>query len=394
MDSTMSVFKLDDDEPQAKADLVTRKRQMPNFDLKQTDLRAHYETVVARVLSSVRRDWRLIASLVALALTAACAVIPLMPRQYSATALVYPTLFNGEQTKLTPMGTIDATALVASEARLIVSDAILQAAVKHLELERQPGAVEPRSWVSAAADSIRTMVLPETRNYSPFERQVALLRNRVDVVKDTRSYLISISFTARSAEEAAAVVNTIALEYFRDKKVLRAQNAVAAAEAELVRQLAINGEKHPKVLQSSDGLESARAELKAFTEEGSQNASMTDEGVKLAIPNRTPTSPKGFVILGMSFVMSLLAGIGLAVWRDRHGFEPRGLLADLVSAGSRLGLIGRGTGFASLAQRAIGILCLVGGSIGDRWHRLRGSPARVRDRSRQKTSPSISPLER
>ena len=30
---------------------------------------------------------------------------------------------------------------------------------------------------------------------------------------------------------------------------------------------------------------------------------MTGESVKLAIPNRTPTSPKGFVILGLSFML-------------------------------------------------------------------------------------------
>ena len=40
--------------------------------------------------------------------------------------------------------------------------------------------------------------------------------------------------------------------------------------------------------------------------------------VKLALPNRTPTSPKGFMILGLSIMLGLLAGIGLAVWLDRR----------------------------------------------------------------------------
>ena len=40
--------------------------------------------------------------------------------------------------------------------------------------------------------------------------------------------------------------------------------------------------------------------------------------VKLALPNRTPTSPNGFMILGLSIMLGLLAGIGLAVWRDRR----------------------------------------------------------------------------
>jgi uncharacterized protein involved in exopolysaccharide biosynthesis len=152
----------------------------------------------------------------------------------------------------------------------------------------------------------------------------------VEVMKDTRSYLISISFTASSADEAARVVNTIAAEYIRNKYMQRKQDAVTAAESELARQLAVYGDKHPKVLQATDDLDVARAALKAVMASGDgQDAVVTDESVKLAMPNRTPTSPKGFVILGLSFLLSLLAGIGLAVWSDRRGLEPRQFLLDL-----------------------------------------------------------------
>ena len=361
--------------------------------------------MAASALSSIRRGWRLIASLVALTLTLACAVIPLIPRQYSATALVYPNLFSGEQGKVVPLGSIDAASLVTSEARLIVSDAVLQAVVKHLELDLNPEVVGARSWVPTGLDWIRAMLFPETRNHSAFDRQVSLLRNKVEVVKDTRSYLISISFTARSADEAARIVNAIALEYLRDKKILRGQSAVSAAQGELWRQLAIYGEKHPKVLQSADGLESARAALQAAmsTANGSPDAHVTDEGVKLATPNRTPTSPKGFVILAMAFMLSLLAGIGLAVWRDRLGFEPRRLLLGLLSSDLRSrqrfigGLIGRSrstsflcrmplfrrlrVGLASLAQRALEILHLGGRRNGN-------------ERRQQEISPVVPPAER
>jgi hypothetical protein len=144
-------------------------------------------------------------------------------------------------------------------------------------------------------------------------------------------------------------------------KIRGGQVAVSAAQGELWRQLAIYGEKHPKVLQSADGLESARAALQAAmsTGNGGPDAHVTDEGIKLAIPNRTPTSPKGFVILGMSFIVSLLAGIGLAVWRDRLGFEPRRLLLGLVSSGSRsgqhvaTGLIGRSASFGAPLRASV-----------------------------------------
>lgn len=377
------------------------KQRIPPLEFERTDLRSYYEDVAARALSSIGRDWRLIASLVVLTMMLSCLVIPFIPRQYSATALVYPNLFSGEQAKLTPKGSIDAASLVTSEARLIVSDAILQAVVKQLKLDEKPEIIESRSWMSGITDWIRALVLPETRNHSPFDRQVALLRNHVDVMKDTRSYLISISFTARSADEAAAIVNAIALEYIRDKKVLRGQSAVAAAEGELHRQLAVYGEKHPKVLQSADGLESARAELNAVlnAEDSNQEALAADEGVKLAIPNRTPTSPKGFVILGLSFIASLLAGAGLALWRERLRLKPRRFFPGLASTARRSGqhivggLMGRSVraGMAllrrlradlvSLIRRALQVIGAGGRWIADRWRRLRSGLASLAQRA-------------
>ena len=296
----------------------------PDFQSERADVRSHYENVAAGTLLSIRRHWRLLASLVALALALACAIIPVMPRQYSAVALVYPDLFS-EQQKIVPLASVDAASIVSSEARLIASDAILQAVVRRLGLEVNPEA--GRSHSSAVLDWFRAMFLPETRNHSPFDRQVAMLRNKVEVMKDTRSYLISISFTARSADEAARVVNAIALEYLWDKTNHRRRDAVSAAEGELARQLMIYGEKHPKVLQVAQALDAARAALKAGMdpEDGGRDAivdgrdaSVTDGSVKLALPNRTPTSPKGFMILGLSIMLGLLAGIGLAVWRDRR----------------------------------------------------------------------------
>jgi uncharacterized protein involved in exopolysaccharide biosynthesis len=290
----------------------------PDIQRVGSDFRAHYEDVAARTLRSIGRHAGLIASLVALAIAIACIIIPLMPRKYSAEALIYPNLFSREEGKAVALASVDAASMVTSEARLIRSDAILRAVVKRLGLD--PVAAKSRSWATQGLDWVRVMFLPETRNHSPFDRAVAMLRNKVAVMNDTRSYLISISFTAPSADEAARVVNAFAIEYLRDKDLQRRRDAAAAAEGELARQLAIYGEKHPKVLQAADGLDAARAALNTATnpKDGGQDAIVTDESVKLAIPNRTPTSPKGFVILGLSFILALLAGIGLAVWRDRR----------------------------------------------------------------------------
>jgi uncharacterized protein involved in exopolysaccharide biosynthesis len=290
----------------------------PIFQPEGSDFRAHYEDVAARTLLSIGRHAGLIASLVALALTLTLMIIPLIPRKYSAEALIYPNLFSVEQGKAVALGSVDAAAIVTSEARLLRSDVTLGAVVKRLGLD--PVAATSQSWATQGLDWVRAMFLPETRNHSPFDRTVAILRNKVAVMNDTRSYLISISFTAPSADEAARVVNAFAIEYLRDKDLQRRRNAVAAAEGELWRQLAIYGEKHSKVLQATEALDAARASLQAAMspQDGGQDEVTSDESVKLAAPNRTPTSPRGFVILGLSFLSALLAGIGLAIWRDRR----------------------------------------------------------------------------
>jgi capsular polysaccharide biosynthesis protein len=274
--------------------------------------------VAARTLLSIRRHWLLIVSLVALAVVLAFIGIPVMPRKYSAIASIFPSLYSQEQGKIVALATVDATSIVNGEARLLLSDAILQAVVSRLGPQQPPEAGQGSGW-------FRTTFFPGIRTDSPLDREMAMLRSKVEVAKDPRSYLISISFTASCADEAARVASsTIAVEYLRDKWVQRKRDAVIAAEAELTRQLAVNGDKHPKVLLAVEALDVAHADLKAIMapDEGGQDSVRTDEGVKLALPNRTPTSPRGFVILGLSCTLGLLAGVGLAIWRYRRGLEP------------------------------------------------------------------------
>jgi hypothetical protein len=345
----------------------------PDIQLKHSDLRAHYDIVAVHTLLSIARHWRFIASFVALMLVLACIAIPLMPRKYSATALVYPSLFSTAQGKTVALASIEASSIVAGEARLIVSDTILPAAVKRLGLDSDPSNTKAPSWTSQGLDWLRAMLFPETtRNKSPFDRMVAMLRKRIEVVKDTRSYLISVSFTGASGDEAAEIVNAVTLEYLREKDIQRRQGAAQAAEDELTRQLAIYGEKHPKVLQAVADLSVARAALKAAMEpEGGPGTVVADESVRLATPSHTPTSPKGFTILALSFVLGLLAAIGLTVWCDRRGLEPlqfgAGFLPE-VAVWRRLGV-----GLASRFLPEAAVWRRLGVGLASRFRRVLGA---------------------
>src|SRR5258708_35630822 len=90
----------------------------PNFQFARSDFRAHYEGLAARTLPAIARHGRLITSLVALALTLALIIIPLMPRKYSAEALIHPDLFSREQGRPVALASIDAASIVTGEALL------------------------------------------------------------------------------------------------------------------------------------------------------------------------------------------------------------------------------------------------------------------------------------
>jgi len=294
----------------------------PDLQFERSDYRAHYEDVTSRALSSVtRHKWR-IALLVAVVLAAACAVIPIMPRKYTAEALIYPNLFSreqrNEQDKVVALASVDAAAIVTGEARLLRSDAFLRAVAKRLG--QVPEAALAHSWAMQNLDWLRATLLPETRSHSPFDRRVAMLRNKVAVMNDTRSYLISISFTAPSPDESARVVNAFVIQYLRDRAIQRQLDRVNSAEATLQQQMAVYGEKHPKALHAAAERDAARVALEAAMspQDGDQGDVAGDESVRMAVPNQTPTSPNGVVILGLSFLSALLAGIGLAIWRDRR----------------------------------------------------------------------------
>jgi len=289
----------------------------PHFQFKRADHRGYYSDVALSILLSVARHRRLIASLVAVAVVFAGIVTPLMPRRYSAEALIQPSLVSREQGKPVPLASVDGAAIVTGEARLIRSDAILREVAKRLE--QGPVALGSRSLSATSSDWFWATWFPEKHNHSPLDRLVALLRNKVVIMNDTRSYLISVSFTGPSAEDAAQVVNAVAVEYLRDKEKQRRLEKVISAEAELRQQLALYGEKHPKTVLAATELDAERALLDALvnSQYSDQNANASEQSVKFAVPNYTPTSPKGVVIFGLSVFSALLAGIGLAIWRDR-----------------------------------------------------------------------------
>src|SRR5262245_33648824 len=136
--------------------MLHRDREaLPHFPLKQQleqpkpslDYRAYYRELAARTLFSLQRQWPLVVAFMALAVLLALLVIPVLPRKYSATAFIFPSLYSQEQGKIVALATVDATSIVNGEARLVLSDTILQAVVKRLEPELQSARGAGSGWL-------------------------------------------------------------------------------------------------------------------------------------------------------------------------------------------------------------------------------------------------------
>src|ERR1700752_2962115 len=135
---------------------------------KSWDYRAHYRELAIRTLSSVVRHRRFILKCVAAGFVFACIALPLMPRRYSAEALIYPNMFSSDQEKAVAKASVDGATMVSGEARAISSDAILRAVA--IRLGNDPGVATSRSWLRTGFDWFRTAWLPETLSHSSFDR--------------------------------------------------------------------------------------------------------------------------------------------------------------------------------------------------------------------------------
>lgn len=287
--------------------------------LERTNLRTHYENLAGNSLLSIVRHRWLIAKLVIAVLVLAALLVSVLPRKYTAVTMVQPQLFSrGGTVNPAPMASIDGAALVASEAHLIQSSAIARAVVKRLGLERSQEFAPSTSLFGNVTRAIRAAIFPESDLSSQLERAARSVQAKLAVTRDSRSYLISIAFTAASPETAANVANAFALEYLNAKSIQRLSEAVLAATWELAQRSAIYGENHPSFVRAAADLEAARQRLHAAINRPVTSDVVAGEGVNLAEPSSAPSSPNGVVILGLALIGALAFGMGLAVWLDRQ----------------------------------------------------------------------------
>lgn len=310
------------------------------------DLRPHYTAIA---MSNLRMLWRaraLIAGVVAIVLVLTLMALALVPREYTAEAIIQldftredattgplptpgSTTTSSTHATSAPAVTVEGAALAESEARLLSSRTLARKVAIRLGLDKTIQDPSSYSAIHHALNRLRMTLLPEYTVGDQVEQAAIHLEHHLNVVTVPRSYLMLVSFKSRSPEQAALVANTFAQEYFKAKSLQNLLKKEAAAHQEVLRLSSVYGSKHPSLVAAEAHLDTLQQERIDVKNPGPATELPIGANFTPAQANPTPSSPKGILTLAFAFVGSLLCGVGLAYWRDRKtgGFRTPAELA-------------------------------------------------------------------
>ncbi len=180
---------------------------------------------IDRILAAVRRQWRIVAISVGIAVVFGVVYLLTAVPNYTASASVLIDRSNNEiVSQLANMGvSVDDESTVLSEVELFKSDTISLAVVDKLKLTENPVFMAP---TQSLFGTLRIILSP---NYWFADKDAVtdqdLLRQAaaaavvrgMSIDRIGRSYALSVSYTSQSPELAASIANAIADAYLVDK---------------------------------------------------------------------------------------------------------------------------------------------------------------------------------
>jgi Mrp family chromosome partitioning ATPase len=312
--------------------------------IEQPSLRQNREAVAFNTLLVLwRRRWLLL-GFVLVGLTVAVLALMKMEREYQSSAVIRLE-FGADLPLLTTRqssgSTVDAIAIVESEARVIRSDAMARRVISRLNLENDPAFVPKQGLMSRL---LSTLALAFPSEPLPLSDQIATrLLNGLSISNDSRSYLISITYTDGTPEVASAIANAFADEYLQSRieanqetaqqtsawlagQIQEKRAALALSEKALLaeaNQIDIRArEARQASLQAQ--VNTIRERLRILAESYENVRLLLDlkpaaaRVVIQARPANFPAGPKPVIVLGIALGAALGFGIGLALLLERR----------------------------------------------------------------------------
>lgn len=290
-----------------------------------SDLRGHYEYVTLETLRGLWRQRFLIAVCISLAFIVALALVMYLPRSYTATALIQFDFLREEVA--TPSAAVDADSLLASYSHFISSRQVARdvaqrlASVPGLSVQ-EPGmsTLGEDSQLRSALRYVKGVLLPETVVTDPLERAAVEIQKNLDVTNTTRAYLITISYTAPTAERAALVANAFAQQLFAENRSQDLRRREAAAQQEVLRLSSKFGAGHPSMIAAQEYLAWLRSEIDESTQDNANVLSSPPTGTIFAEARavETPSSPSGKIYFPVAILLGTIIGIGGAFFMEKR----------------------------------------------------------------------------
>lgn len=179
------------------------------------------------------RRWRLIAGVALLCVVAAGLVLSLIPKTYTATAIliVDPRTQKVTQSDAVLGGIGSDAAAVESQVEILESSTLAKRVVADLGLERGGELTEP-SAIGRATESLRGLfglAAPDPSAAEQRERVLQRFSERLRVRRRGLTYVLEIAYSSGSAETAAQVANALADAYLADQKRQKLEAAQSAS---------------------------------------------------------------------------------------------------------------------------------------------------------------------
>ena len=222
----------------------------PSYDtlldhkLSNVPLWTHREQLATSALMGIWRQRYVVVLSLMLALVAAGAALALLPKTYAGEAILQLNLGHREAGRGAGQGSgvsLEASALVQNEARILKSRPLVRTVVEELDLADDPDLVASTGASTAGALIARFVppyvtdwvqehlhtILQDRESLDPaaLRRDLAIrdVLAHLSVATDNRSYLVTVTYTAKDPVKAARVANAIAETYLRREVQERVQ---------------------------------------------------------------------------------------------------------------------------------------------------------------------------
>ena len=282
--------------------------------------------VAVEVLSILwRRKW-MIAGICPAAIVLAVILTLLVGPRYTATAVIQLDGGQDGPGHAAPSPAIDGATLatfVESQTSLIESREMARQVVERLGLDKSKTQSRIRAFI---ANTIGHLPFNYAGPSTPVDLATERLMSNLTVTSKPRSYLTTVTYTARTPQQAARIANAVVSEYMHYRVLQTLADRVVFAQRALTDLMVTYGAKHPLVMRAEANLALERSRMAAEEENATlmNDRELAETGK--VVPAQAITIPSGArtsTVLALAFLGALVGGIALVLVLERSALRRR-----------------------------------------------------------------------